>query len=165
MTERLLEMLQGLPPDLLVAVLSAAPVSELRGGIPVGLLVLHLPLWRVWLVAVVANILVVSPIVWGFEWLTDALEQRPVLGGIFRWAVHHARSKRAMVEKHGMWALTLWCALPVPGAGAWTGALIGPLVGMPFWRTMTCVALGTAIASGLVTALTLGGVLAFHAAH
>lgn len=163
MTQTLLHALNGLPHLLIVGLLSAAPVSELRGGIPVGLLLYKLPLWHVWIVAVIANIVVVAPIVAGFEWLTNTVEKKPLVGGVLRWAVHHARSRQAMVEKYGMVALTFWCALPLPGAGAWTACLLGPLVGMRFWRTMLCIALGVMIASGIVTGLTLGGVFAVHA--
>jgi uncharacterized membrane protein len=159
MTEKLFEAVRNLPPDVIVAVLSAAPVSELRGGIPVGLLALHLPLWRVWLTAVAANVLAVVPIVAGLDWLTERLADKPVVGRLFRWSVGRAERKRPLVDKYGFAALVFFCAVPLPGTGAWTSAVIGALVGMSFVRTMAAVTLGVLIASGLVTALTLAGVL------
>lgn len=164
MTEKLFEALRGLPPDLIVAALSATPVSELRGGIPVGLLVLKLPLWRVWLAAVVANILAVAPLAAGLDWLTRVLADKPVVGKLFRWSIRRAESKKDVVAKYGFPALVFFCAIPLPGTGAWTSAMIGPLVGMRFAKTMAAVALGVLIASGIVTALTLAGVFAVQAA-
>ncbi|MCX7600212.1 MAG: small multi-drug export protein [Armatimonadetes bacterium] len=160
MTEKLFEALHGLPADLIVAVLSAAPISELRGGIPVGLLALKLPLWRVWLVAVMANIIAVAPLAAGLDWLTHVLADKPVVGKIFRWSVRRAERKKDLVDRYGFPALVFFCAVPLPGTGAWTSAMIGPLVGMRFRTTMAAVALGVIIASGIVTALTLAGVFA-----
>lgn len=164
MTDKLFEAIRGLPPDLIVAVLSATPISELRGGIPVGLLVLKLPLWRVWLAAVVANIIAVVPIAAGLDWLTRVLADKPLVGRLFRWSVRRAEGKKDVVERYGFVALVFFCAVPLPGTGAWTSAMIGPLVGMRFLRTMAAVALGVLIASGIVTGLTLAGVFAVQAA-
>ncbi len=163
MTEKLLSLLHGLPPDLIVGVLSALPVSELRGGIPAGV-ALGVPLWRVWLVAVVANIISVIPVLLGFEWAAEVFANKPLLGGMVTWLIRRARSKQPLVERHGIWALTLFVAIPLPVTGAWTGALVASVFGMPFWRALACIALGVLIASAIVTVLTMGGVLVVHAA-
>ncbi len=162
MTERLLHALQGLPPEVIVAILSALPVSELRGGIPAGV-ALGLPVFRTWLVAVIANIASVVPVVLLFKWAADLLSDKPLLGGLVSWLIKRARAKQPVVERHGVWALTLFVAIPLPVTGAWTGAVVASVFGMRFWRAMACIALGVLIASAIVTALTLGGVLAISA--
>jgi len=162
MTERLLQALRDLPPDVIVAILSALPVSELRGGIPAGA-ALGLPIWRVWLVAVAANILSVMPVLAGFEWVANALAEKPLLGRVVAWLIRRARSKKELVDRHGVWALTLFVAVPLPVTGAWTGALVGSVFGMPFWRAMACIAVGVLLASVIVTVLTLAGVFTVQA--
>ncbi len=159
MLDKLLHLLHGLPPDLVVAVISSVPVVELRGGVPAGVFLLHLPLWRVYVVAVTANILCVTPILLGFEWVTGHLQDKPLVGPILRWALEHAEKKKAFVDRYGMWALTLWFAMPVPGFGAWSGVLVGPLAGLSFWRCLAALAIGTATAGAIVSGLVAGGVL------
>ena len=163
MTEKLLHLLRGLPPDLIVAVLSALPVSELRGGIPAGV-AMGLSLWRVWIVAVLANIISVIPVLLGFEWAAEVFANKPVLGGLVSWLIKRARSKEQAVRRYGVWALTLFVAVPLPVTGAWTGALVASVFGMPFWRALACIAIGVLLASGIVSALTMAGVLVVHAA-
>lgn len=162
MTEKLIDALHGLPPEVIVAILSALPVSELRGGIPAGA-ALGLSLPRTWLVAVVANILSVIPVLAGFRWLADTLADKPVLGGVVAWLVRRARSKQAVVERHGIWALTLFVAIPLPVTGAWTGAMVASVFGMRFFKSLACIAVGVLIASAIVTVLTLAGVLVVSA--
>lgn len=164
MTDKLLAMLAGLPPDVIVAALSALPVSELRGGIPAGV-ALGLPLWRVWPVAVVANILSVIPVLLCFEWVSDTFVDKPVLGGFITLLLRRARSKKDAVDRYGVWALALFVAIPLPVTGAWTGALVGSVFGMGFWRALACIAVGVLIASGIVTALTVAGVFVVSAAR
>ena len=163
MTEKLLSALQGLPPDLVVAILSALPVSELRGGIPAGV-AMGLPLWRVWIVAVIANIVSVIPVLLGFEWAAEVFAEKPLLGGLVSWLIKRARSKEEAVRRYGVWALTLFVAVPLPVTGAWTGALVASVFGMRFSRALACIAVGVLIASAIVSALTMAGVLVIHAA-
>jgi uncharacterized membrane protein len=160
MLEKMLHLLNGLPPDLVVALISSAPVVELRGGIPAGVCLLKLPLWRVFLVAVVANIIVVTPLLAGFEWMCEHFNQTPVIGRLLKWAVEHMHKRKPFVDKYGLLALTAWFATPVPGFGAWSGVILGPMAGISFWRCLACLAAGTTIAGGIVSALTMGGVLA-----
>ncbi|MBC7288052.1 MAG: small multi-drug export protein [Armatimonadetes bacterium] len=164
MTEKLLAALHGLPPDVIVAVLSALPVSELRGGIPAGV-ALGLSLQRAWLVAVLANIISVIPVLLGFEWFSELCIHRPLLGSIVGWLIRRARSKEEAVRRHGAWALTLFVGIPLPMTGAWTGALIASVFGMPFWRALGCIILGVLMASAIVSSLTVAGVLVVHAAR
>ncbi len=162
MTDKLLSLLQGLPPDLIVAILSALPVSELRGGIPAGV-ALGLPVWRVWIVAVLANIVSVIPVLLGFEYVADLLAEKPVLGRFVAWLIRRARAKEEAVRRYGPWALTLFVAVPLPVTGAWTGAIVASVFGIRFRRAIACISVGVLLASAIVTALTLAGVLAVHA--
>ncbi|MHB8997626.1 MAG: COG2426 family protein [Armatimonadota bacterium] len=163
MAERLFEALQGLPELLVVAILSAVPISEVRGGIPVGLLCYQLPLPLVLLVAIASNVLAVVPVLLCFNWVAEKLENKPVLGKLVSRLIHRARTKEAMVNKYGVWALALFVAIPLPITGAWTGATIAAVFGMNFWRAVFCMLVGVVVASAIVTGLCLGGVEIFNA--
>jgi uncharacterized membrane protein len=165
LAERLFEALQGLPELLVVIILSAAPISEVRGGIPAGLLYYQMSLPLVLLVAIASNVLAVVPVLLGFNWVAEKLENKPVLGKLVSRLIHRARSKEAMVNKYGVWALALFVAVPLPITGAWTGATIAAVFGMEFWRALLCMLVGVAAASAIVTALCLGGIEIFNAIH
>jgi uncharacterized membrane protein len=163
MTEKLVSWLQALPPSLVVAFLSAAPVSELRGGIPVGICYYHLHWLQAWFIGLLANVVVVVPLLLIFMAATNYLCDKPLVGRPVAWLVHHARRREGWVKKYGPWALTVIATIPLPGFGAWSAALLAAVLGVPFFTSLACIALGTFFASGLVTALTLGGVLTYNA--
>lgn len=141
--------------SLIVATLSMAPVSELRGGIPAGL-VMHLPLAVVLPLAVLANIVAVIPVLLWLEPLARTLGRVRLFGRFFDWVFGRARRRSKIVDRYGVLGLALFVAIPLPVTGAWTGAVIAVLMGLPFWRSLACIALGVLIASVLVTLGCLG---------
>lgn len=54
-------------------------------------------------------------------------------------------------------ALALFVGVPAPGTGAWTGALIAALLGMPIQAAMGSILVGVVLAGGIMTLLTLAG--------
>ncbi|MGC9319965.1 MAG: COG2426 family protein [Armatimonadota bacterium] len=152
----------AIPPRAVVALLSAAPISEVRGGIPAGLL-LEMPLKEILPIAIIANVLIVIPVLLWFNPLADWLMERGVLTGIVRRLIARARSKKPMVDRYGVFAVTLFVAIPLPVTGAWTGALVASVFEMDFWRALACMFLGVIIASIIVTLLCLGGFWVYDA--
>ena len=157
MSEQLQEALSsaGVPPILVVAILSALPVSEIRGGIPAGL-ALGLPLWWTLLFGIPCNVLSVVPVLLWFEPASKYLGDKPVIGGLIRWLLRRARKREKAVRKYGVFALTLFVAVPLPVTGAWTGSIVASVVGLEFWRSLLCVVLGVCIASIIVSLVCLG---------
>lgn len=160
MSEAIQEALRGwgIPRDLIVVILSALPVSELRGGIPAGF-VLEMPWWRTFVLAVLANVLSVVPILLWAEAAANSLGRWPPLGRFFDWLFTRARRKRGIVDKYGVFGLTLFVAIPLPVTGAWTGSMIAVVLGLNFYKSLGCVILGVLIA-GVVVSLASVGVIA-----
>ena len=154
--------IRGLPPEWKVIILAAAPISEVRGAIPAGLF-WGMPLTTILPLAVISNVVSVLPVVLGFNWVADRLVDNPLLGGLLSRLIRRARSKEALVKKHGVWAITLFVAIPLPVTGAWTGSLVAAVFGMPFWRVVLCLTLGVLIATAIVTSLSVAGIHIFEA--
>ena len=153
-----------MPPEWVVVILSALPISEVRGGIPAGLVMLskgELP--KILLLAIVSNVLSVIPVVLCFNWVAERLADKPLIGAPITWLIRRARSKEAMVKKHGVWAVTLFVAVPLPVTGAWTGSLVAAVFGMRFERVLFCLTVGVIIASAIVTSLSVAGIEIFNA--
>ncbi|MFP3903963.1 MAG: COG2426 family protein [Armatimonadota bacterium] len=163
MVEALYHWLQSLfSPPVVVALLSAAPISEIRGGIPAGIF-MDMPLWKVLLIGIPANVVSVIPVLLFFNWAAERLEDKPFLGRIITHMLHKARSKEEMVNKYGVWAVTLFVAVPLPVTGAWTGATVAAVFGMHLWRAVACITVGVMIASSIVIAATYGSIGIFSA--
>ncbi len=164
MAEHIQQALQsaGLPPWLVVAVLAAMPVSEVRGAIPAGLFVLRLPLWQVALIAAPCSALPALPILLWFGPVAAFLSDKPVIGGLVRWVLTKARKREDLVRRYGLFALTLFAAVPLPMFGVWTGAPIAVVFGMRFWRSLVCLFLGACIQTALVVLLCVAFPAAAH---
>ena len=160
MAEWLFEAIRNLPPEWVVIILSAAPISEVRGSIPAGL-ALGMPLSSLLPLAVITNIVSVLPVVLGFNWVADRLADKPILGGIISRLIRRARSKEQIVRKYGVFAVTVFVAIPLPVTGAWTGSLVAAVFGMRFGQVVLCLTLGVIIATTIVTSLSLAAIHAF----
>ncbi|MCR5136422.1 MAG: small multi-drug export protein [Oscillospiraceae bacterium] len=137
------------------------PVVELRGGLPVGI-ASGLPFPMAYLAAVLGNILPVPFIIIFiqkiFAWLRKHWSW---MDGFVTKMEKRAESKRGTVEKYGPWGLLIFVAIPAPGTGAWTGALIAALMNMELKKAFPVIVIGVCIAGLLVSGLTYGVIHVF----
>jgi uncharacterized membrane protein len=157
--EALAKTLTGWAPAWLVVVLLAAtPVVELRGAIPLGVAVLGFHPATALGLAIVGNMLPVPLILASLGPLTRAAASMPrarrVVDTLLRRAQGYAES---WGEENTFWALALFVGVPLPGTGAWTGAMASWVLGMPFVDSCAANFAGVCIAGVLVTALTCMG--------
>jgi uncharacterized membrane protein len=136
--------------------MAMVPVVELRGAIPYGVLAgLSVP--AAFIIAVIGNLLPIPFLVVFtrkvFEWLRTKSEW---LDGIVRKLEAKADKKKDVVMKYEFWGLVLLVAIPLPGTGAWTGALVAAMMDMRLKRAMPAITLGVFIAGVVVTSLTYG---------
>lgn len=147
---------------ILTTLVSMIPVVELRGGIPIG----YCGIWGpdsglgYWAIpaAVIGNLL---PMPFILLFLQKVFGWMRSWGGIFKkiveWLEAKAAKKSAQVQKYTKLGLMIFVAIPLPGTGAWTGALIASCLGMKFKDSMFSVVLGVLIAAAIVTVVTMCG--------
>lgn len=135
---------------------SLLPVVELRGGIPFGVGV-GLPLSLAILASVVGNMLPVPFLILFtrrvFLWLRQHI---PMLEGFISKLEKRAESKRDLVHKYKFWGLLVLVAIPLPGTGAWTGALVAAVMDLRLKSALPAIFAGVLIAAAIVAAITLG---------
>ena len=147
----LLEWLQNnqLGEMVFTTLVSMVPVVELRGGLPFGV-ALGLPYWAAYLSAVVGNILpapfIVVYISRIFQWMRRRLSRLDP----------KAHLKGRKVTKYKYLGLMLFVAMPLPGTGAWTGALAAAFLDMPLRKALPSIFAGVLIAGFLILGLTYG---------
>ena len=159
-SERIAQWVQdrtGLPPAGVVLVISALPIVELRGSVPVGIALFHMNPALVYALSVAGNMLPVPLILWLFKPLSARASRSKLGRRFFDWLTHRARRKASEVEKYEFLGLAIFVAIPLPATGAWTGAMIGSLLGIRFGRAMASVLLGVLTAGGIMLVLSLLG--------
>ena len=141
---------------LIILGISMVPVIELRGAVPTGIIGMDLNPALVFILSVLGNMAPVPVILLFvrrvFDWMKKKSER---LGNIARKFEAKAESKKGKVLKYEMLGLMLFVAIPAPGTGAWTGALIAAMLDMRMKRALPTIALGVIIA-GLI--MTIGSV-------
>ncbi len=142
---------------LLTFLMAMAPVVELRGAIPYGVAA-GLPLWTAYWLAVVGNLLPVPIIMLlvrqVFAWLRRGAWWGPKIAALER----RAHLKGRIVTKYRLPGLILLVAIPLPGTGAWTGALVATLLDIRMKAALPAITVGVLIA-GVLTSLITGGVV------
>ena len=141
---------------LLTMLISMLPVVELRGGLPAGV-AMGLPIPVAFAASLVGNmipvpfiILFVRPL---FQWVRIHI---PKLEGFISHLEARAEAKSADELRYQTWGLLIFVAIPLPGTGAWTGALVAALLDMRMRKAVPSILLGVLIAAGIMTAITFG---------
>ncbi len=137
--------------------MSMVPVVELRGAIPAGIAMDLNPI-AVYLLSIVGNMLPVPVIILFvrriFDWMKGKSRR---LGDIARRFEAKAESHRDRVQRYEMLGLMIFVAIPAPGTGAWTGALIAAMLDMRLKRAIPPIAVGVIIA-GAIMLIISGGI-------
>ena len=129
------------------------PISELRGGIPLGIS-LGLDPWFTFSIAVIANALIFFPVFFALRLFYDKLLSRIPL---FNKYLDSLRKRgKPKVDKYGFWGLALFVAVPLPLTGAYTGTILAWLLGMDWKKAFPAVGLGVIVAGVVVLLITLG---------
>jgi uncharacterized membrane protein len=148
---------RGLSPEFVVVLIAMLPIVELRGAVPVGILLFNMPWWQAVLWAVLGNIVPIILVLLLLEKTVALLGRAPILKRFFDWLYERARSKSASVQKYEFWGLATFVGIPLPGTGAWTGAVVAEVLGMSYWRALAAIFVGVLMAAAVVTFLSVLG--------
>jgi uncharacterized membrane protein len=136
---------------------AAAPISELRGAIPLAIIDLDLSWQLAFPVAFAGNLLPVPFLLLLLGPASKILSKVRLFDRILNFVFTISRRRGGIVEKYGALGLILFVAIPLPVTGAWTGSIVAFLLGISFWRAFPAIVLGVIIAGVIVTALTVIG--------
>lgn len=161
MLEQMVAYLKGLPPELTTIIISALPVAELRGGIPVALAMGVSPV-RALFLAVAGNLLPLVPLIFLLEPLSEILRRLPLLNRFFAWFFERTRKKARLVEKYEALGLMLFVAIPLPMTGMWSGAIAASLFKIPARYALPAIAAGVVIAGVIVSVLCVTGMIVYN---
>ena len=151
---------------LIAFFVSMIPLIELRGGVPYAVL-MGLDYWPSLIICAIGNMLPV-PLIYFFArkvllWGCD----KKYIGKFFTYCIEKGeRGGQKLKDRAGRQglfiALLLFVGIPLPGTGAWTGALVASVMGLKMKRSIPSIFLGVAAAGIIMLTLSLGVVSVFN---
>ena len=137
--------------------LSVCPILELRAAIPWGV-ASDLPIIPVLLLSIIGNMFPVPFVICYVHRLLHWMkEKNAFLEQLAKKLENRAADKGELLEKYELLGLFVLVAIPLPGTGAWTGALVAAIFRLPLRRAVPAIFCGVT-AAGLITALITCGV-------
>ena len=137
---------EHVPAELFVFFISMLPILELRGGL-IAAALLNIPIVEAVIICFVGNIipipfilLLIRPI---FAWLKGTKLFRPTVEKL----ENRAMGKSDQIRKYEFWGLLIFVGIPLPGTGAWTGALIASMLNISIKRAVPPIVLGLCMAT------------------
>lgn len=141
--------------------ISMVPIVELRGAIPIGV-ANGLNIWPAILVSILGNLVPVPFIILFIKKIFAWMRTKSVrLNNLVEKMEKRAAGKTETVQKYAFWGLFVFVAIPLPGTGAWTGALIAAMMEMPMKKAFPSIALGVVTAGAIVAFVTYGAARLF----
>ena len=130
--------------------ISLLPVIELRGSIPIGYYQ-GLPWYTNMITSIIGNILPVPFILLFVVKVFEFMKKRNIMVGFIEKIEKRAMSRSESIANKEFLGLMLFVAIPFPGTGAWTGALIAALLQFDRKKSFVYIFIGVLIAASLVT--------------
>lgn len=152
----IVEIFQGnLPKELIVFFISLLPVLELRGGM-IAAKLLDVELLKAFIICYIGNILPLPFILIFIRKIFKFLKRFKVTRGLVEKLEIRSMRQSEKVKRWRSWGLLAFVAIPLPGTGGWTGALIAALLDMRIKISFPIIALGVLIANLIMTAFSYG---------
>lgn len=150
-----MEVLEGLSGQWVALIISMVPLLELRGGLLAASL-LNVDILQAVPLCVFGNVLPIPFILWFITPIFTALKKTKLFRPLVEKLENKAMNKSGKIEKGYFWGLTLFVGIPLPGTGAWTGALIASMLNIPFKKAFPAILLGILIATVIMSLVSYG---------
>lgn len=148
---------KGIPQWLIPFIISVFPILELRGGI-IAARIVGMKLIPAFLICFVGNMIPLPFVLLFIKKIFAFLRDKKFFGPIVQKLEARAESKSKGFKRGEAISLFLFVAIPLPGTGGWTGALVASLLNMPVKKSLPVITAGVFVA-GLIMSLLMYGVL------
>ncbi|WP_308780565.1 small multi-drug export protein [uncultured Clostridium sp.] len=147
--------LSFMPKEMVAFIISMVPILELRGGL-IAASLLGIGVVKAIVICILGNIVpipfilfFITPI---FNWMKKTSLLRPMVEKL----ESKSMAKSDQIQKYEFWGLALFVGIPLPGTGAWTGALIAALLGIEIKKASLSIFIGLIIATIIMTIISYG---------
>lgn len=160
MVEQIVDAITGLlqdkiPAELVTFLISLCPILECRGGM-IAARIMEIPFIKAFVICCVGNLLPIPFIILFIRKIFDFLRRFSFFEKIITKLEAKTEKNKEKVLRYKSWGLLLFVAIPLPGTGGWTGALMAALLDIRIKRSLPIIALGVIIAGFIMSGLTYG---------
>lgn len=148
MVDSIVEALSGLPKELIIFIVSMLPIVELRGGL-VAAALLGVKWSIAFPICVLGNMLPIPFILLFIKQIFKWLKKVPRISKIIYKLEDVAGRKGGKINRGRFWGLFSFVAIPLPGTGAWMGALAATMLDIRMKRSFPIIFLGV-ITAGII---------------
>lgn len=145
----------GIPDWLVVFIISVCPILECRLGMFAAIVLLEMNPFVGFIISFLGNILPIPFILLLINWIFKVLKKVPGINKAIFWLENKTMKKRDKIDKYGIWGLLIFVAIPLPGTGGWTGALLASLLELDKKKSFLVISLGVFVAGLIITVLSL----------
>ena len=156
LAQTLVELFQDkIPPELTAFVISLLPILECRGGM-IAARLLQIPFLKAFVICYLGNMLPIPFIILFIKKIFEFLRRFKFFEKIIVKLEGKTERNKEKVLRYKSWGLLLFVAIPLPGTGGWTGALMAALLDIDMKRSLPIIALGVFIAGLIMSFVTYG---------
>lgn len=152
MVEWLVSFFSGIPTVFSAFLISMFPVVELRGGI-IAAAIMKVPFSMAFPICILGNMLPIPFVLLFLNKIFAFMRRFSVCDKFLSFLDRKVEKNRASVEKWEFFGLMVLVAIPLPGTGAWTGALVANALNMPIKKSLPSIFLGVVTAGVIMSVL------------
>ena len=145
----------NIPTQLIPFLVSLFPVLEIRGGM-IAARALNIDFIQAFLVCYLGNMIPIPFILLFIRKIFALMRKVEFFAKIVDKLEARADKKKDTIVKYQEWGLLLFVAIPLPGTGGWTGALIAALMDLRMKKCLPIIAIGVFIAGLIMSLITYG---------
>lgn len=149
----LADSMQSLPQELIIFIVSMLPLIELRGGLILAP-IFGMPMWKAIPICLAGNILPIPFILWFITPIFNRLKETKLFSSFVQKLEAKSMNKSDKIRKYEFWGLVIFVGIPLPGTGAWTGALIASLLNIKVKKAFPAILLGLLLATTIMCLVT-----------
>ena len=147
--------LSFMPKELITFIISMMPILELRGGL-IAASLLGIGVFNAIIICVIGNIIPIPFILFFITPIFNWMKKTKLFSPIVEKLEAKSMAKSEQIQKYEFWGLALFVGIPLPGTGAWTGALIAALLGIKTKKASLAIFTGIIIATIIMTIISYG---------
>lgn len=141
--------------EIKVLLISALPIIELRGAIPIGISLGLTPIHAT-ILSFIGSIIPAPFILFTIRPIFNYLKTTRTFKKIVNRLINKSINNRIWIEKYGYLGLLMFVAIPIPGTGVWSGSLAAAFLNMRFKYAFPAIVIGNLIAGIIIMILSHG---------
>ncbi len=142
-------------PEIVAFIVSMLPILELRGGL-IAAKLMNVEFFKAFAICYIGNMLPIPFILLFIRKIFNLMKKIPKVEEIINKLEARSLRKADNVKKYRLLGLLLFVGIPLPGTGAWTGALIADLLDIRIKHSFPVIAAGVFIAGVIISILSYG---------